>query len=205
MKNLEITSKSGASINLRCEKQYNAFQYIAEIVSADIILRRDYPWYWDEEQGQKILVLGHRGSERMATTVGAEMESLVNDFIAECKEWQQAEKQKLYQPLIAQLPERTFDTTGDDEKAQELLRQASEIKDVKGPEMDGVNLAQSQKRQALRMKAKKHCNHDIEEHYDYTFTGDARRKIVRELTCEKCGMSVRDETSEELSEDAMWR
>ena len=202
---ITIQSQSGATINLRCDKDGHAVRYITEIPKAEMTLHRDYPWCWDKEQGQKILVLGSHGSQRQATTVSAAVESRVNEFIADCKAWQQAEKEKLYQPLVDQLPERTFETTRNDEKAQHLLKEAAEIKDVKGPEMDGVNLHQSQRRQALRREAKKHCDHTIEEKIYYGHTGDARRKVERELNCEKCGMSVHDEASEELSEEAMWR
>jgi len=202
---ITIQSQSGATINLRCEKDGHAVRYIAEIPKAEMTLRRDYPWCWDKEQGQKILVLGSHGSQRQATTVSAAVESRVNDFIADCKEWQQAEKEKLYQPLVDQLPERTFETTRNDEKARQLLKDAAEIKDVKGPEMDGVNMQQSMRRQALRQEARKHCDHTIEKQHYYGHTGDARLKVERELTCEKCGLSVHDEVSEELSEKAMWR
>lgn len=197
MKNLKLTSKSGSAITLRAEKKNNTIKYVADISVPGITLRRDYPWVWSEEKGQKILVLGHRGSERMATMVDTETESRVNDFILACREWEQEEKMKLYQPLIDQLPEREFSTTGNDEKAQELLEQAAQIKNVKGPEMDGVNMSQTSRRQVLRQEAMKHCQHDIEESFQYGYTGDARREVTREITCEKCELVFVDRVSEE--------
>ena len=104
-----------------------------------------------------------------------------------------------YQRLVAKLPQITPPVGGkDDEKAQELLRQADEIRYYEGGEDSGLNESIDAEKRQLRKETKKYCLHEWKTTVKRDMTQDARLRITRMIECVKCGMAHRDVVEEEV-------
>ncbi len=92
----------------------------------------------------------------------------------------------------------------DDNKVQEILSKQN-TRYFSGPEMDGVNLSISSQNARLRQEAQKYCNHNFDVKYSHDYTADARKKLVREVKCDKCDFEKRQHVADDLDERAFWR
>ena len=109
---------------------------------------------------------------------------LIQEWVEEENERKRMEEIEEYSHLEKQLPPiPVFSSSGDDERAQKLLREAEEIRYYSGPESDGLNLSVSARKRELREEARKHCVHEIEIEINRTYTADARREIIRTVEC----------------------
>lgn len=110
---------------------------------------------------------------------------------------------KLYKELEKiKLPENNKNP--DENKMKEILNE-QDNRYFDDEEMDGVNLSISSSNEKLKQEAQKYCNHKFKIDYWETFTTDARYKLIRTVSCENCDFIKKDETREELSENAFWR
>ena len=99
--------------------------------------------------------------------------------------------EKRYQELINQLPEITLPpNTPSESRFEKLQNEINQIQYFSGSEDDGLNAAQSSRRGKLQAELMSVCNHKLTIELDRTFTEDGRRKVVREVTCTKCGFSI---------------
>lgn len=117
---------------------------------------------------------------------------------------EEEKNRKEYAHLIAKLPERKIENTPDEEKFQELISQINYNR-FSGSEDDGLNTAISAGNSRIRAEAGKYCSHELKEEYEYTYTADARKKVICTITCDKCGLYIRNEASDPVLEDAVWR
>jgi len=131
---------------------------------------------------------------------------------------EEAKNRAKYAELIAQLPERknenifkiilmpksqsfvihfksqkTFcldiENTPDEEKFREIISHISH-RHFTGEEEDGLNLRASNNE--IYREAGKYCNHDLKTEYQYTYTQDGRKKLIRTISCAKCQLYIRD-------------
>jgi len=104
---------------------------------------------------------------------------------------EEAENREKYAELIVRLPERKIENTPDEVKFREALSHISQHH-FSGKEDDGLNLALRASNGEAYREAGKYCNHKLETEYDYTYTQDARLKLVRTISCKKCQLYIRD-------------
>ena len=132
---------------------------------------------------------------------------------------EEAKNRAKYAKLIAQLPERknenifkiilmpksqsfvihksqkTFcldiENTPDEEKFREIISRISHHH-FTGEEEDGLNLALRASNNEIYREAGKYCNHDLKTEYQYTYTQDGRKKLIRTISCAKCQLYIRD-------------
>jgi hypothetical protein len=57
---------------------------------------------------------------------------------------------------------------------------------------DGLNLAIRASNNEIYREAGKYCNHDLKTEYQYTYTQDGRKKLIRTISCAKCQLYIRD-------------
>jgi hypothetical protein len=117
----------------------------------------------------------------------------------EQREIEEEKRIENYDFLKKQLPERNIISENNDEKAKKILSKISNSYFKNDPEMDGVNLSISASNGRVQKEAQKYCQHELETSFFHGYTGDARTKIERTISCKKCGLYIRDEKSEELS------
>ena len=56
----------------------------------------------------------------------------------------------------------------------------------------GLNLALRASNNEIYREAGKYCNHDLKTEYQYTYTQDGRKKLIRTISCAKCQLYIRD-------------
>ena len=117
----------------------------------------------------------------------------------------EAERIARYKELVEKLPPvPDFSNTPDKEKFNRIMKKIKNIY-FSGPEDDGLNIAMSAANGRVRAEARQYCTHDIHIEFNYAHTADARKKVIRTISCEKCGMYMIDIVEEEVSIDAIWR
>lgn len=124
--------------------------------------------------------------------------------VAKFKEEKAKQIDKEYEKLIEQLPKRIIKNTPDEKKFKELMGKIDRNY-FTGREDEGLNWAIRARNSDILKEAQKYCNHELKTEYDKGFTADVRKKVVRTISCAKCGLNIRDEVSEGLSDEAMWR
>ena len=110
------------------------------------------------------------------------------------------EKERInsYSELKSKLPERNIISKNNDIKAKEILSKISNSYFKNDPEMDGVNLSISANNGRIQKEAQKYCVHELETTFFHGYTGDARKKLERVISCKKCGLYIHDEVSENI-------
>jgi len=104
---------------------------------------------------------------------------------------EEAKNRAKYAKLIAQLPERKIENTPDEEKFREIISRISHHH-FTGEEEDGLNLSLRTSNNEVYREAGKYCNHDLKTEYQYTYTQDGRKKLIRTISCAKCQLYIRD-------------
>ena len=104
---------------------------------------------------------------------------------------EEAKNRAKYAELIAQLPERKIENTPDENKFNEIISRVSHHH-FTGEEEDGLNLALRASNNEIYREAGKYCNHDLNTEYQYTYTQDGRKKLIRTISCAKCQLYIRD-------------
>lgn len=113
-------------------------------------------------------------------------------------------EQAEYDHLKDKLPKIEIEQNEENkEKTQKLLEEAEKLTYFSGEEMGGVNLGISRKKNMLRREAQKYCSHDIETKYNYTYTADARKELIRTIKCKKCDYEKSDKVSDELDAETI--
>ena len=104
-----------------------------------------------------------------------------------------------YGKLVAKLPKITPPKGGkNDAKAKKLLQKADALSYFEGKEDSGLNEEIDAEKRELRREAKKYCLHKWKTTIKKDLTQDARLRVVRTITCSKCGMSHRDVVKEKV-------
>ena len=106
-------------------------------------------------------------------------------------EQEEKENREKYAELFAQLPERKIENTPDEQKFTEIMSR-KEYRNYDGPEDEGLRIAQNASNNRIAHEAMQYCNHELETKYRYDMTQDARLKLVREISCKRCGLYIRD-------------
>jgi len=134
-----------------------------------------------------------RNSDHVAF-VRANKDSIIQ-YIREQKkkieEAEEASKREKYSGLFTQLPERNIKNTPDVKKFSEIMTKKT-YRNFNGAEDDGLALAQVASNNAIAREAMQYCEHNLKTEYKYEMTQDARLKLVRIISCEKCGLYIRD-------------
>ena len=138
-----------------------------------------------------------------------EILNVIDMIVEEKKKKRQTEierEAKKFNLLIKALPKFVPPKSDkDDKKAKRLLAEAKSISYYNGPESEGLNLAVDRERAKLRKEAAKHCIHDWETKISQSYTQDARRKVIRTITCKKCGWTKKDMKTEAVGSRAIRR
>jgi hypothetical protein len=108
------------------------------------------------------------------------------------------ERAKEYEFLKKQLPRREIKYTPNLEKFKEIMQKINSVKYYGGGEFEGCDLATASYVERLLKEAQNYCEHELKITYTYTYTSDARKKIIRTISCEKCKLEIKDEVKEEL-------
>lgn len=114
------------------------------------------------------------------------------------KQKEEEERREKYAPLYEQMKEIPMpkqNTYSDDKKCQDILKQRQQgFSDFE--ENEGLNLAVAHKNAEIEAEAQKYCNHDFKVKYEEGYTEDSRLKLIREVSCDKCGFKQVDEVEE---------
>ncbi|VUT27099.1 MAG: hypothetical protein MASP_01908 [Candidatus Methanolliviera sp. GoM_asphalt] len=98
-----------------------------------------------------------------------------------------------WKKLVARLPNIAPPKGGNnDEKAQELLREARDLPRYEGAEDEGLNINVDEQRRMLRREAHRYCAHKWRTTIRRSLTFDSRLRVERIIECVKCGMAHRD-------------
>lgn len=147
----------------------------------------------------------HSGSRNIFLTIPKEDLQPFLNIIAEREKAEKAEMEAEYQKLIEKLPPiPKFENTPDPEKFQSLMSKLSK-QYFSGEEDDGLNLSVDSYNSKILSEARKFCKHELQIEYNKTYTEDARKKVERVISCDKCGLYVFDTAEEGLSDSAIWR
>lgn len=114
------------------------------------------------------------------------------------REKEEEERRKAYAPLYKRMKEMPLpkqNSNPDDKKCQEILKTMKQgFPDFE--ENEGLNLAVAHKNAEIEAEAQKYCNHNFKVRYEETYTQDSRLKLIREVSCDKCGFKKIDEVEE---------
>jgi Skp family chaperone for outer membrane proteins len=125
-------------------------------------------------------------------------EVVYNGKVVTNEEEEEEERAKEYEFLKKQLPYREIKNTPNLEKFKEIMQKINNIKYYGGGEFEGCDLAAESYAERLLKEAQNYCEHELKITYTYTYTSDARKKIIRTISCEKCKLEIKDEAKEEL-------
>ena len=142
---------------------------------------------------EKVGGISSQGVEKALYQKIKEMYQNIKNKADEMKKKEEDEK---YAPLYAEMKKIAMPKNNenpDDEKCKELLKtaQANSFYN-EDPEYSGLNLASASYCVGIYREAGKLCNHNFKINFDRTYTEDARLKLVREVSCEKCHFSHKD-------------
>lgn len=113
---------------------------------------------------------------------------------------EEQERIQSYNELKSQLPELSeMKSDNKEELISELKNELEKIHYVSGAEMDGVNLSIRSAKSKIEREIQSHCQHEVDITYSFTYTTDVRKKIIRIQKCNKCGLEIKKEISEQLS------
>lgn len=193
-----ITTLKGSKVNLSITESQGSIVALVEVAGKKLTS-------YLQTKGNQVTLGRINGNMAIAEVSNSEMDK-IKAFKKEVSKAQEEKKTNDYAFLMEKLPVRNIESGNNDEKAQELLELANKQSFYSSDDEDeGLNLAVQAERERLKSEAYKHCNHDFETTYSYGFTADARKKLTRTMKCKKCGKTVVDSVSEDVSETAMWR
>jgi len=143
---------------------------------------------------------GIRGISR--TGLDRDADKKINEMFQKLKQIEkqkeEEERRKAYAPLYEKMKEKPLpkqNSNPDDEKCQEILKTMKQgFPDFE--ENEGLNLAVAHKNAEIEAEAQKYCNHNFTVRYEETYTQDSRLKLIREVSCDKCGFKQVDEVEE---------
>jgi hypothetical protein len=128
------------------------------------------------------------------------------DISSRKKAQKKKEQETKYAPLYVEMGKIALPKNNenpDDEKCKQLLKKSkANYFSSKDPEDSGLNLASTSACTKIEKEAEKFCNHHFKTQFWETYTGDARLKLERDVSCTKCGFSHRDTVKEQVA--ARW-
>lgn len=108
-----------------------------------------------------------------------------------------------YDDLKATLPKLELPkSTPNVEKKNEIMSKTN-TKYFDNKEFKNINLSILSNNEKLARQASQYCEHNINVEYNYTYTQDARHKIIRTATCGNCGLKIVDVVEEDVKYN--WR
>ena len=115
---------------------------------------------------------------------------------------EEAEREAAYMELEKKLPERKIENTPDEDKFGIAMSKVMD-KHYSDPEDSGLEMAVEANNEKAYKQAQEFCSHELHTEISRTYTADARYKVVRTISCPKCGLVVVDSVEEPVSEE--WR
>lgn len=156
--------------------------------------------------GYEIEKVGGIGSQGIESTQYQKVKSMYESIKNRMEAQKKKEQEAKYAPLHIEMEKIALPKNNenpDDEKCRELLEKSKANSFYsKDPEDSGLNLASASACAKIEKEAEKMCNHNFKIQFWKTHTGDARLKLERDVSCDKCGFHHRDTVEEQL--EARW-
>ena len=134
------------------------------------------------------------------------VKSMYTDIFDREKAQKKKEQEAKYAPLYVEMGKIALPKNNenpDDEKCKQLLAKSKANSFYsKDPEDSGLNLASASACAEIEKEAEKICDHHFTTRFWESYTGDARLKLDRDVSCEKCGFHHRDTVEEQA--EARW-
>ena len=145
-------------------------------------------------------------SQGINTTQYQKVKSMYTDISGREKAQKKKEQEAKYAPLYVEMGKIALPKNNenpDDEKCKQLLAKSKANSFYsKDPEDSGLNLASASACAEIEKEAEKICDHHFTTRFWESYTGDARLKLDRDVSCEKCGFHHRDTVEEQV--EARW-